>query len=921
MPGSLAGLGLGLALALALLLLLLLRGACSRSGEPLDAAGQCRPPGSQGDLNSFLWTIHRDPPAYLFGTIHVPYTRVWDFIPDNSKAAFEASARVYFELDLTDPYTISALASCQLLPHGENLQDVLPRELYRRLKRHLDYVKLMMPTWMTPDQRGKGLYADYLFNAIAGNWERKRPVWVMLMVNSLTETDVRSRGVPVLDLYLAQEAERMKKRTGAVERVEEQCHPLNGLNFSQVLFALNQTLLQHESLRAGSLQAPYTTEDLIKHYNCGDLNAVIFNHDTSQVKPAGGEGLRGSSRREGGGEPGAIIPTANPLSVHKAFSSPRPSRRAPGRACFLFLGGICVYPFPGLGLKGPRVSWLAGIPFSYQVQLSRDPHYDPLARALLEGLQSWGTPYILCNPFHVPWSMEKGAPPLAASDSSAEVGLSAAGEHGDRRRKPGLEGPEHEARARLWVGLWQPAILSQLAPDLGVSWNGQSAKNTGLGPSPCQPLGPWHRPKPVRTQEDQIQVLVLLETEIIIERMLPGAAPGTSGRAERPRAWHPDSGMLPGCPSCSLQEYWLCRSSQGPPLAHMGWLILSETAGFLPGVQREPSSSCLAAFLRAPPRRRLPEALAPFCLTPPSSPVQLVGTFQHERRADFWVVPPEVSLQYFWVVGLTGVSEHKLGKLGVEEEQWGSSIRPSISQERFINCLLCAAPDPVVSKDSPQILSYSPTPVLSIQQMFFSFAISGHFLGNNTVIDVLRQAGFEVEHTPPGKAVHSSSPRSSQPPSPEPVVTMAPTVPPMEHSPPSSPASTPPGPEDEEEEEDDLLSPHLLLSDSLSQLEEFGRQKKWRRKHHKQHRPRQFNDLWVRIEDSTTTVPSPSRATSAYDTAKPPTRFAKQLEHRPPPAPPEPPGPSGSSAAVASPLTSFLLFTTGTILLQMVGPS
>uniref|UniRef100_A0A4W3JUM7 Metalloprotease TIKI n=2 Tax=Callorhinchus milii TaxID=7868 RepID=A0A4W3JUM7_CALMI len=234
-------------------------------------------------MNSFLWSIGRDPPAYLFGTIHVPYTRVWDFVADNSKSAFQGSNSVYFELDLTDPYTISALTTCQMLPRGENLQDVLPRDLYRRLKRHLEYVKLMMPRWMTPDQRGKGLYADYLFNAIAGNWERKRPVWVMLMVNSLTEADIRSRGVPVLDLYLAQEAERMRKRTGAVERVEEQCHPLNGLNFSQVLFALNQTLLQHESLRAGSLQAPYTTEDLIKHYNCGDLNAVIFNHDTSQL--------------------------------------------------------------------------------------------------------------------------------------------------------------------------------------------------------------------------------------------------------------------------------------------------------------------------------------------------------------------------------------------------------------------------------------------------------------------------------------------------------------------------------------------------------------------------------------------------------------------------------------------------------------
>lgn len=104
----------------------------------------------------------------------------------------------------------------------------------------------MMPSWMTPDQRGKGLYADYLFNAIAGNWERKRPVWVMLMVNSLTEADIKTRGVPVLDLYLAQEAERMRKRTGAVEKVEEQCHPLNGLNFSQVSLKLS---LLHSSRR------------------------------------------------------------------------------------------------------------------------------------------------------------------------------------------------------------------------------------------------------------------------------------------------------------------------------------------------------------------------------------------------------------------------------------------------------------------------------------------------------------------------------------------------------------------------------------------------------------------------------------------------------------------------------------------------
>lgn len=56
--------------------------------------------------------------------------------------------------------------------------------------------------------------------------------------------------------------------------------------YLQVIFALNQTLLHQESLRAGGLHVPYTTEDLIRHYNCGDLNSIIFNHDKSQVRAA-----------------------------------------------------------------------------------------------------------------------------------------------------------------------------------------------------------------------------------------------------------------------------------------------------------------------------------------------------------------------------------------------------------------------------------------------------------------------------------------------------------------------------------------------------------------------------------------------------------------------------------------------------------
>lgn len=42
--------------------------------------------------------------------------------------------------------------------------------------------------------------------------------------------------------------------------------------------------------------------------------------------------------------------------------------------------------------------------------------------------------------------------------------------------------------------------------------------------------------------------------------------------------------------------------------------------------------------------------------------------------------------------------------------------------------------------------------------------------------------------------------------------------------------------------------PHMLLPDSLSQLEEFGRHKRPRKAHRGHGRPRLFSDLWVRMD-------------------------------------------------------------------------
>lgn len=189
---------------------------------------------TQKDLNSFLWLIKRSPPAYFFGTIHVPYTRVWDYIPRNSKEAFQNSQNVYFELDLNNRSTMEVLKKCQLLPNG-TIKTILPEKLFKRLKSHLRYIKRQIPYWIQKDSARSAIpFAIRWFELVTKDWKKKRPIWVMLLMNSLTESDIRNRVIPVLDQRLARVAKDEFKYVGAVEEVHEQCEPLNSLNMSQV---------------------------------------------------------------------------------------------------------------------------------------------------------------------------------------------------------------------------------------------------------------------------------------------------------------------------------------------------------------------------------------------------------------------------------------------------------------------------------------------------------------------------------------------------------------------------------------------------------------------------------------------------------------------------------------------------------------
>ena len=135
------------------------------------------PPESKDMTN--LWRVNTEPPSYFYGTIHVPFTQLWDGISDNSKAAFSSSDKLLVELDLSDPETVQGLTNCRLLPDNKSLTEMLPEDMLQRLKDHLAWVSRNMSSWLSKQQKKLGL----TFSSISANWERKRPFFIRKQVN------------------------------------------------------------------------------------------------------------------------------------------------------------------------------------------------------------------------------------------------------------------------------------------------------------------------------------------------------------------------------------------------------------------------------------------------------------------------------------------------------------------------------------------------------------------------------------------------------------------------------------------------------------------------------------------------------------------------------------------------------------------
>jgi uncharacterized protein YbaP (TraB family) len=278
---------------------------------------------------SFLWEIGTKPPSYLFGTIHVPYTTVWDEIPQNAKDAFHHAAKIYFELDFTDKKTKASIEACQYFPNENYLSPVLPSDLYHRVENHLEFVRRAMPYWIDLNVPFSvaSFYANKMFFERTKNWEYKRPIWVWIMISStLTKSDMapllekyvkqettyqggqvtdwiefaeethqavngisstQVEPAPFLDLYLSQKAQKEGKQVGGIEFLEEQCQALNGINSTLVEATLRQFLDEQEELRRSITKPDLNVfGELINDYREGNLDYLLINSAPTNMSSA-----------------------------------------------------------------------------------------------------------------------------------------------------------------------------------------------------------------------------------------------------------------------------------------------------------------------------------------------------------------------------------------------------------------------------------------------------------------------------------------------------------------------------------------------------------------------------------------------------------------------------------------------------------
>ncbi|GAB4226621.1 MAG: hypothetical protein Kow0062_28690 [Acidobacteriota bacterium] len=227
----------------------------------LAAASAAPPVRAAEDGGPLLWRIERPgrPPAWLFGTVHLPVAVVGT-PPRAVRAALDESAVVLTEIPL-DGASQADLLMRAVQPPGRSLADDLPPELWSRVETTL---------------AARGLPA--------AAFARFRP-WALLgQLATLEWIDEAARS-PALDQWIWNRATAAGREVAGLETVAEQVAAFEGFDTAEQAELVRLALDQLEAPADG----PSPGRRLVAAYRAGRLDALLalFEAEVDLATPLG----------------------------------------------------------------------------------------------------------------------------------------------------------------------------------------------------------------------------------------------------------------------------------------------------------------------------------------------------------------------------------------------------------------------------------------------------------------------------------------------------------------------------------------------------------------------------------------------------------------------------------------------------------
>jgi len=145
-----------------------------------------------------LWKLETQPPAWLFGTIHIPDPSV-NQLPPAAKIIFAQSDYVLTEIpmEFSDMNTIAGLMKRR---DGKRLKDVLPPALHQRLQRYFNEIGF--------------------FGGLSALQDMQ--VWAVYASLALLEAQMKHPFAKALDTNIYESAKKQGKQVGGLETIFEQ---------------------------------------------------------------------------------------------------------------------------------------------------------------------------------------------------------------------------------------------------------------------------------------------------------------------------------------------------------------------------------------------------------------------------------------------------------------------------------------------------------------------------------------------------------------------------------------------------------------------------------------------------------------------------------------------------------------------------